>query len=143
MLDFPPDITFVIQFVSFFVLFFALDRLLFKPYAQVLSQRDARTVGTSRAADEDQHVVRDLRARIDAEIATARGEAQRLAEAVRKEARTEETALYEQAKAAAAARLSQLGSALDAERAAASKVLVADAKTLAEQMTRVVLGEKA
>jgi F0F1-type ATP synthase membrane subunit b/b' len=143
MLDFPPDITFVIQFVAFFVLFFALDRLLFKPYAEILTQRDARTVGMSRSADEDQHIVRDLRARIDAEIATARGDAQREAEAVRKEARTEEAALYERAKDAAAARLAALGAALDAERAAAGKALTSDAKALAEQMARVVLGEKA
>ncbi len=143
MLDFPPDITFVIQFVAFFVLFFALNRLLFKPYAEILKQRDARTVGTSRAADEDQHAVRELRARIDAEMATARGEAHQQAESIRKDARAEEAALYERAKASSTSRLAELRKSLDAERVAARTALGADAKALADAMTRAVLGGKA
>ena len=142
MLDFPPDITFFIQFFAFFALFFALNRLLFKPYAEILSRRDARTIGASREADADQQAVRELRSRIDEAMGMARAEAQVGAEAVRRQARVEETALYERAKADAAARLAELGAVLDKECEAARASLSSEAKTLADQMTRAVLGEK-
>ncbi len=141
MIDFPPDITFFIQFFAFFALFFALDRLLFKPYAEILSRRDSRTIGASRSADEDQQAARELRSRIDEAMAAARIEAQVEAEAVRRQARVEEAALYERAKMDAATRLAELGAALDKEREAARASLGSEAKTLADQMTRAVLGE--
>jgi len=142
MLDFPPDITFVIQFVAFFVLFFALDRLLFKPYTDVLVRRDERTVGASLAAETDQADVRAMRARIADSIGAARAEAQLQAEAIRREARAEEVALYGRAKSDAAARLAQLRTALDDECTAARAALKGDARSLAEQMAQVVLGGK-
>ena len=142
MLDFPPDITFFIQFFAFFALFFALDRLLFKPYLEILSRRDARTTGASRSADEDQHAARELRSRIDEAMAAARVEAQVEAEAVRRQARVEEASLYERAKVNAAARLAELSAALDKERETARASLRSEAKALADQMTRAVLGEK-
>jgi F-type H+-transporting ATPase subunit b len=142
MLDFPPDITFFIQFFAFFILFFALDRLLFKPYLEILSRRDARTTGASRSADEDQHAARELRSRIDEAMAAARVEAQIEAEGVRRQARAEEASLYDRAKADAASRLADLSAALDKERAAAHALLRSEAKVLADQMTRVVLGDK-
>ena len=143
MLDFPPDITFAIQFIAFFVLFFALDRLLFKPYAEVLARRDERTLGASLAAETDQHEVRALRARIDESMRAARAEAQVQADAVRREARAEEAALYERAKSDAASRLAALSSVLDRECSAARAALKSDARALAEQMAHVVLDGKA
>ena len=142
MLDFPPDITFVIQFVAFFVLFFALNRLLFKPFADVLQRRDERTVGASLTAEGDQQAVRELRAQIDDAMSRARTEAQAQAEVIRREARAEEAASYERAKSAAASRLASIDSAIQSECSAARTSLERDARTLADQMTRVVLGEK-
>jgi F0F1-type ATP synthase membrane subunit b/b' len=50
MIAFPPDITFVIQIISFFVLWFGLKRLLFDPVLQVVDERKARTVGVREEA---------------------------------------------------------------------------------------------
>lgn len=143
MLDFPPDITFAIQFVAFFILFFALDRLLFRPYADVLARRDERTLGASLTAETDQQAVRELRARIDEAMSAARAEAQAQAEAIRRETRAEEASLYERAKGEAASRLAAIDAAIQGECSAARATLERDALLLAEQMTRVVLGEKA
>ena len=52
MLQFPPDITLVIQLVTFFVLFLILNKLLFAPFAQVLSEREQRTGGAEDSAEE-------------------------------------------------------------------------------------------
>src|SRR5881396_676128 len=52
MLTFPPDLSFVIQIVSFCVLWFGLKRLVFDPFLHVLEVREARTSGTVRAAEE-------------------------------------------------------------------------------------------
>ena len=143
MLDFPPDITFVIQFVLFFVLFFSLDRLLFKPFADVLSRRDERTVGASLAAEGDQQAARDLKTQIDDAMAAARAEAQVQAEAIRRDARAEEAALYERAKSEAASRLATIDASIQSECSAARASLERDAGALAEQMARVVLGQQA
>jgi hypothetical protein len=51
MLTFPPDISFVVQIVSFLVLWFGLKRLLFDPALHVLEERERRTVGARDAAD--------------------------------------------------------------------------------------------
>jgi F-type H+-transporting ATPase subunit b len=143
MLDFPPDITFAIQFVAFFALFFALDRLLFRPYADVLARRDARTIGASQTAETDQQAVRALQERINEAMAAARAEAQVQAEAIRRDARAEEASLYERAKGEAASRLAAIDAAIQGECSAARTTLEREAGSLAERMTRLVLGEKA
>ena len=50
MLTFPPDFSFVIQIISFFVLWIGLKRLLFDPVLHVLEEREARTTGARREA---------------------------------------------------------------------------------------------
>src|SRR5579862_5467363 len=52
MLTFPPDISFVIQIISFLILWFGLKRLLFDPAMHVLEERERRTSGERHAADE-------------------------------------------------------------------------------------------
>ncbi|MBI3785784.1 MAG: hypothetical protein HY270_20515 [Deltaproteobacteria bacterium] len=52
MLTLPPDFTFVIQLISFFILWMGLKRLLFDPMLQVLEAREARTAGAHKTAAE-------------------------------------------------------------------------------------------
>ena len=75
MLDFPPDFTFVVQFVGFFVLMAILNKLLFAPFIEVINERENRTEGASAHAVEEQEEAQTLKQKIDAEMAEARSEA--------------------------------------------------------------------
>jgi F-type H+-transporting ATPase subunit b len=52
MLTFPPDFSFVVQIVSFLILWYGLKRLLFDPMIHVLEERESRTTGARHAAAE-------------------------------------------------------------------------------------------
>ena len=81
--------------------------------------------------------------KFDEAMAAARADAQVQAEAMRREARAEEAAFYERAKSEAAARLATIDASIQNESSAARATLERDARALAEQMTGVVLGQKA
>lgn len=139
MLDFPPNWTFAIQFVGFFVLLAILDRLLFRPFSEILDRREASTHGTAREAEGDRKAAAELRARIEAGIADAKAEAHAKAETIRKGSQAEEAAIFEEAKAQAAGRLAELRKALDQEVVAAREALSADARALADDMVVALL----
>jgi F-type H+-transporting ATPase subunit b len=113
MLDFPPDLTFVVQLVGFFVLLAILNKLLFVPFLEVLNERTQRTEGAAAHAVEEQDEANELKSKIDAAMAEARREAATIAETIRREGRVTEAELYEQGKAQAAAKLAELRSGIE------------------------------
>jgi len=139
MLTFPPDITFLVQLVSFFILLWILNRLLFAPFGAVLAERTEQTEGASKAAAADRTRAESLSRGIEEGLAESRRQAMTEAEAIRREAREKETAIFNAAKQDAAARLSSLRTGIDKERAEAERVLRDDAKTLAKAMVDAVL----
>lgn len=142
MLDFPPNWTFAIQFVGFFALLFFLDRYLFRPYVDVLERRDASTHGSVHAAEGDRQTAARVKGEIDAALAAAKIDAHAQADALRKQAQREESAILDDAKAAATAQLAKLRLALDAEVSAARSSLETDARRLADLMVSAVLNGK-
>lgn len=140
MLDFPPDFTFVVQLVGFFVLMAILNKLLFAPFIEVINERESRTEGASAHAVEEQEEAHTLKAKIDSEMAEARSEAATIAEEIRREGRAKEAEIYEQGKQAAAAKLAELRSGIERERAAAETDLRENAKSLAASMVENVMG---
>jgi len=139
MLAFPPDFTFVIQLVSFFVLLFVLNRLLFTPFMELLTERERRTEGAAREAAEERLEVDALAQRLEVELAAARAEANAEAERIRREARAEESSMFEQANEEAAKRLAALRANIDREREQAGATLRREADALAGQMVEAVL----
>jgi F-type H+-transporting ATPase subunit b len=140
MLAFPPDITFYIQLVSFFVLLAVLNRLLFMPYAALLEEREARTEGASQDAVVERSEADELAKKIDAELSAARSAAAEEAEKIRLRTRSEEAAIFEAAKADANAKLDELRKQISQGTEAARSSLAADSKALAEEMTAAILG---
>ena len=140
MLKLPPDITFVIQLVSFFIFLFIMKRLLFTPFAELLEERERKTEGASAAAGDDEQVAEELKEKIARQMAEARSEASAAAEEIRREAREEEARIFDSAKAAAADRLAELRSGIDAERNIAEQTLKSDAGSLAREMVQAVIG---
>jgi F-type H+-transporting ATPase subunit b len=142
MLAFPPDITFFIQLVSFFVLLAILNKLLFVPYGDVLEQRTARTEGASRDAADHRSEADELAARINEELKSARLLAGEEADRIRQRTRSEESEILEKAKWDATAQLTELRASIAAERDGARQSLESDARALAEEMVGVILGSR-
>ena len=89
MLTFPPDFSFVIQIVSFLLLWAALKRLAFDPMMHVIEEREQRTHGgmaeaealraAAQAAEQQyENALRDVRhaVLVDAESARQQSEAE-------------------------------------------------------------------
>jgi F-type H+-transporting ATPase subunit b len=139
MLAFPPDFTFVIQLVSFFVLLVILERLLFTPFAQLLAERRTCTEGAREEAVRNHDAANELARTIERSLQEARAVAAAEAEAIRRQTREREAELFNQAKLEAAARLAQLRAGISRERDAAKEVLRQDARVLATSMADAVL----
>jgi len=139
MLAFPPDVTFVIQLVSFFVLLFVLRRILFVPFGELLAERERRTEGAREQAARDQAEAVALERAITLGLNEARAIAVAEAESIRRDARERETAMFNDAKLSAATRLAELRRAIAEERERAKKALNAEATGLAHAMVEAVL----
>ncbi|RMF25621.1 MAG: hypothetical protein D6760_00525 [Deltaproteobacteria bacterium] len=139
MLSFPPDATFVVQFVSFFVLLALLNRWLFVPFLDLLEERRRRTQGALETAEADRGRAEEIRLQIENELAATRSEATGRAEEVRRRARDEEREIFAAAESQADARLEELRRAIARERAEAEQSLRAEAERLAERMVGILL----
>ncbi len=139
MLSFPPDATFVVQFVSFFVLLALLNRWLFAPFLALLDERHRRSEGALEAAESDRSRAEQIQEQIESELTAARVEATTRAEEVRRAAREEERRIFAAAEAQAAARLEELRGEIARERGEAERILRADCERLASQMVGVLL----
>jgi F-type H+-transporting ATPase subunit b len=142
MLVFPPDGTLLVQVLSFFLLLAILQRWLFRPFAALLSEREKQTDGVLAESERSRENTNQLRQRIEREMAEARTAAMGQADAIRREARAEEAALYDRAKEEAASRLIALRSEIDAAQDAARKGLEQEVQGLASAMVGSVLGER-
>jgi F-type H+-transporting ATPase subunit b len=139
MLAFPPDFTFIVQLVSFFLLLVLLNKLLFTPFADLLEARRQRTEGLRGEAVRDQSEAESLARTIEQSLQEARARAGQEAESIRQAAREREAELFNQAKRDAAARLLDLRTAIGNEREQAKQSLRSEAKALATSMVEAVL----
>ena len=140
MLVFPPDFTLVIQLLSFFVLFFILNKLLFVPFAELLAERESRTEGAEESAEESLAAAGRMKADIETQISEARVAALAEAEKLRRTTREDEAAIFESAKSEATAELAQLREGIARERENAAQTLRGEAQALADGMVAAVLG---
>lgn len=141
MLTLPPDITFVIQLGSFFVLLLVLSRLLFAPFLEVLAERAERTSGDIAKAAASRAEVESLSAKVDAELSKARSAANAEVDALRAKTREEAAKMFEAAHSEAASRLVELRQQVAAATREARAGLASDAKTLADAMVAAVMGK--
>jgi len=139
MLTFPPDISFVVQIVSFLVLWFGLKRLLFDPVVQVIEEREARTTGTEREAAAMKAAVSVTSAEYEQRMLQVRQALAADAEAAHLAIQTEEREVLAQARQKSSAELSQLRDSLQRQADGVREALDTEAGTLAgEMLTRVM-----
>jgi F0F1-type ATP synthase membrane subunit b/b' len=140
MLTFPPDITFVIQIASFFVLWLGLKRLLFDPVLRVLEAREARTSGARTAAAEMTTAAGASQAEHDRRIHEVRVALAADADAFRTATQQQEQRLLTETRAQANAQLMQLRDSLRRQADAARPALASEARDLAGRIVERVVG---
>ena len=140
MLTFPPDITFVIQIISFVVLWFGLKRLAFDPIQQVLDERHRRTEGARRAADEMRAAAQVASGEYERRMQDLRVELGRDAEAARAATQNEQRRLLAEARDRAGVQVQEVRDRLAAETEAARATLAAEARTLAARIVERIAG---
>ncbi|MFQ5666776.1 MAG: ATP synthase F0 subunit B [Candidatus Binatia bacterium] len=142
MLTFPPDISFVIQIFSFLVLWFGLKRLLFDPVLQVLEERQARTVGTRRAAAAARATAEQSQAACERRLHEVRLALSAEMEAARAATQNAERELLSQVRDQASAQLMQLRASLARELDAVRPAVASAADALAARMLGQVMGKQ-
>lgn len=143
MIKLPPDITFVIQIVSFLLFWQLMKRMLFTPVERALQVRAARTVGDRERAEAMQAEAAVLGAEIDAALAEARLDGMRRVEEIHRQNESEERSILERSRTEAAAVLARERAVTSAQVDAARAPLAADAERLAGAVVVKVLGRAA
>lgn len=136
------DFSLVVQIALFLVLWSILRRILFGPVGRLMAERERRTEGTHAEARSMMEEGKELQARYDAAIATARVEGEAVKSEIREEALKARNAVVSQGREAAARRIQEMREEVRRELEAARGVAAQDAETLARQMAEKVLGRK-
>lgn len=140
MLTFPPDFTFVIQFVSFLILWQILRRLAWMPMLRVLEERSERTDGNRKKAAEQRAEAERAARRYEEELARARAEVAAALQGARARIAAEEQALLAEARKVAQARLQETREQLAREFATARAGITRQADELGRILAQRVLG---
>lgn len=141
MLQLPPDITFYIEIVLFFLFAWALQRLALDPAQKVIAERTRRTTGAQGEAAALRAEAEEMRDRFERALAEARTAGSSAGDQLRRESEAEERRLLEDARTEAAHLLADVRARLAKEADAARRELRAQADALAELAADKVLGE--
>jgi len=136
------DSTFVIQIVSFLVLWAVLKALLFDPVLRVLHQREARTRGSLEAAEQLRTQASAFQTEHATSIREVRREVFEQADESRKASTAEERKAVTAARDAAATAITRVRSDIEIQIREARALLSREAAELAQQAADKVLGRK-
>ncbi len=143
MIKLPPDITFVIQLVSFLIFWQLMRVILFVPMQRALK---ARTEGMRGARERAEALVAEaaqLESSIEAKLDEARRAGARAAEEIRRRAETEEQAIATRYRDEALALLERERATTETQVAAVRAPLQTEATRLSDEVVRRVLGRAA
>jgi F-type H+-transporting ATPase subunit b len=140
MLTFPPDFSFLIQIVSFFILWFGLKRLLFDPMIHVLEERESRTTGARHAAAEMNAAAHVSQAEYERRMHDVRQALAAEAAKTHHAIQAEEQGLLSETRAQASTQLTQLRESLRRQADEARPALTTEAGDLASRIVERVVG---
>ena len=142
MLTFPPDSSFVIQIVSFLLLWVALKRLAFDPMLHVLEQREQRTQGGMAEAESLRGAAQLAEQQYETSLRNVRQAVLREAEAAHQQAVAEQQRQLAAARQQADAELAQLRAEIAAQVQQAQAGLTAEAHVIAALVAERVSGRR-
>jgi F-type H+-transporting ATPase subunit b len=140
MIAFPPDISFVIQIVSFFLLWMGLKRLLFDPVLAVIDERSARTTGVREEAAQLRSNAAAAEADFDGRIVQVRDEVGRETDAARHATDEEQHQVLATAREQAAVTLKEQRDQIRSQAEAARSQLAGEAGQLSQLIVAKVVG---
>jgi F-type H+-transporting ATPase subunit b len=129
--------------VIFLLLIIVMNQLLYKPLMKVLAERENRTSGLVRQAQEDLNHHLGLFEKYQASIKNARMEGYRLQEQFRAEAQKKRAEVLAQSRANAEKLIKDSRDSLQSQIEAAKQQLTSEAQELAQRITATILGRSA
>ena len=136
------DLTVVVQFVLFLVLFVIANRYLFQPYLQLRERRKARIEGARAEADRMTAEADAKLASYEKQLAVARARANEEGRKVRLEAAAHEREVTEAARRTAQQATDEAQATMRRETEAARAQLMPQAEALARAITSKLLGRE-
>jgi F-type H+-transporting ATPase subunit b len=140
MLTFPPDYTFLVQIVSFLILWQLLRRLAWAPMLRVLEERDERTIGYRKLARQERTAAEQAAQRYEEEFARARAVVMAELQNARNRIASEEQALLAEARTLAQQTLQATREQLARDRATARQEFARQAEVVGKAIAQQVLG---
>jgi len=136
------DLTVLVQFGLFLILFWVANKLLFQPYLQLRERRKAGIEG-ARAEAERMTASADAKlADYEKQLAVARNRANEEGRKLRSEAAAHEKDVTDKARAEAQKSIDEATAKMKSETEAARLQLLPQASTLARQMASKLLGRE-
>lgn len=134
------DYSIVYQIVLFLVLWLILSRVLFRPYLNLLDERERRTSGTQHDSTELEHEGARLRAQYEEKIAQAQTAGYLAKEAILQEARQQREKVLTQAREEAMGMLEGVRREVESQIQKERQRTADEVRTIAQELASKVLG---
>ncbi len=134
------DISVVYQIILFVVLWVILSKVLFRPYLNLLEQRERKTTGAKHDTSDLEHEGQRLRAEYEGKIAQAQAAGHAAKEAILQEAQQQRARVLNQARAEATGTLERERQDVHNQLQKERQLAVSEIATAAQQMVSKILG---
>jgi F-type H+-transporting ATPase subunit b len=134
------DYSVVYQIVIFLVLWIILSKVLFRPYLNLLEQRERRTTGAQHDSTDLEHEGARLRAQYEEKIAQAQAAGYAAKEAILQEARQQREKVLTQVREDAMRILEEVRRELASQVQRERQVVADEVRTIAQEMASKILG---
>ena len=134
------DYSVVYQIVIFLVLWIILSKVLFRPYLNLLEQRERRTTGAQHDSTDLEHEGARLRAQYEEKIAQAQAAGYAAKEAILREARQQREKVLAQVREEAMSMLEEVRREVASQVQRERQVATAEIRTIAQEMASKILG---
>lgn len=134
------DYSVVYQIILFVILWVVLSKVLFRPYLNLLEERERRTTGTQNASTDLEQEGARLRAQYEEKIAQAQAAGYAAKEAILQEARQQRERVLSQAREEAMGMLEGVRRELENQIQKERQLAAAEVKTIGQEMASKILG---
>lgn len=136
------DISILYQVVIFLVLGLILTKLLFRPYLELLDERERQTTGARHDSGDLEHDGARLKAEYENKLAQGRSAGTAARDAIIQEGRQERERLLQQARVEAAQTLEQVRRDIQNELERERGMALAEVAGVAQDMVSKILGRR-
>ncbi len=134
------DYSVVYQIVIFLLLWIILSKLLFRPYLNLLDQRERRTTGAQHDSTDLEHEGARLRAQYEEKIAQAQAAGYAAKDAILQEARQQREKVLTQVREDTMRMLEEVRRELASQVQRERQVVADEVRTIAQEMANKILG---